>query len=134
MKKIFLFLLAVVFLAACGTENSGMEGNATSVESITVKSANGPETGEMIFKESVDIEIFLESMDRATLHTGPVTAEAPNFNFTILMQDGIEKDYSLWLKPNEKSGRFKQTPSDVEGVYILTEEDAERLSELIQEK
>ncbi|MTD31331.1 hypothetical protein [Planomicrobium sp. YIM 101495] len=140
MKKFLTFIsLSILLLAACGTDNadtsdSSDKGDEQNVTSIFVTDASNLGSTDKTFEKQEDIEAFLTAFERGEFHEGPTTAEAPNYRVTLTHDGGSTEEYLLWVRHGSPGGRYQTVPASLTGVYILTDEDAAKLGNLLAER
>lgn len=112
MRKLLVFLLFIgLILTACGKE--GESGLDKKIENL-------------ILKETDEINMFLEAVNRANEVEGIVDMSEPHYSFTI-----GEDSYYLWI--DEESGTI-MNQKDSHKIYTLTEDSHDELYKFLRQK
>lgn len=97
---------------------------------MNVKPVTGSDQNqEYSYERDEEIKLFEQAIENSAFHTGPVTALAPDYNVTVLNDNGEQQHYLVWLS---LSGRCQQVPGEKPGVYLMKDEDTKKLQALFR--
>jgi hypothetical protein len=139
MRKILLLYIAFfsVFLLGCTKHfNFPDEVSKISISGAAVPTffndVNNPNTEEVIWLEDPqEVKTFMTAVKRAEFHSGPMTDEGSNLLFSIYYEDDGYDTFEFWLRPEMKSGKFKNEEQE---TFFLKEEDVLTIVELLREQ
>ncbi|WP_046173581.1 hypothetical protein [Domibacillus indicus] len=99
--------------------------------------AKQPVEEKLVLKQLEEIEVFADAIKNSSPHSGPVTAEGENLTLTFFFKEGAARAFLFWFYPDRNSARIQADSGrkgEDEQIYLLSEENVQRIEELMAEK
>ncbi|WP_163971175.1 hypothetical protein [Oceanobacillus halotolerans] len=131
LPKTIVILLMLVLIVGCMSPFGFEEEDVTEIrvsEFEDFGQINGSD--EEVYTSEDEINLFVTALNTAHKEDGSVDIARGDFDIRIILDDGTEDGFHLWLADELESGIIMHV-DDTHTIYTLTDEATEQLKDLL---